>query len=290
MKLFLAAPCSGLPSRPVALPSQASRLHLLTKLVLAAPWSAFPSRPTARLSHDCASAVLTANVAINAATIMRFIASYLFFALVVQSGWSHLVLDEPDDCGNDRARHAPACSLTNERTEVNRVRGLRQQRNEGGEKLSADTAADCARNCIAERAQADILGCRPGHITSDRARDDLDDEIDEKFRHISLHGLSLVSTSGLDIGRQLAAIGGEFRHDLLVQPHVHGGGIIGVAGVFQLGSKLLPRRDAAVEIESFHQVDNGRSPGKFLAFGCGCLIDDFCNIDCLSRSTWRCRG
>ena len=36
-KLFLAAPCSGLPSALTALPAQASRLHFFTKLILAAP-------------------------------------------------------------------------------------------------------------------------------------------------------------------------------------------------------------------------------------------------------------
>src|SRR4051794_5740230 len=37
IKLFLAAPDSGLPSLLIALGSQASRLHLFTKEVLAAP-------------------------------------------------------------------------------------------------------------------------------------------------------------------------------------------------------------------------------------------------------------
>jgi len=46
MKLFLAAPRSGLPSALTALLSQASCLHFLTKLVLAAPWSGFPSALT----------------------------------------------------------------------------------------------------------------------------------------------------------------------------------------------------------------------------------------------------
>ena len=60
MKLFLAAPCSGLPSALTALPAQASRLHFLMKLVLAAPWSGWPAALTAWLSQDCAAAVPTA--------------------------------------------------------------------------------------------------------------------------------------------------------------------------------------------------------------------------------------
>src|SRR4029077_5463218 len=75
MKLFLAAPCSGLPSLLTALLSQASLLPLFMKLVLAAPWSAFPSLPIAWLSQDCAIAVPAAKEAINAARIMRFIIS-----------------------------------------------------------------------------------------------------------------------------------------------------------------------------------------------------------------------
>ena len=46
MKLFFAAPASGLPSLPTALVSQASCLHFLTKLVLAAPTA--PCRPCLR--------------------------------------------------------------------------------------------------------------------------------------------------------------------------------------------------------------------------------------------------
>ena len=56
MKLFFAAPASGLPSLPTALVSQASVLHFLTKAVLAAPESALPSLPTALVSQDWAKA------------------------------------------------------------------------------------------------------------------------------------------------------------------------------------------------------------------------------------------
>jgi|SRR5580658_9775816 hypothetical protein len=75
MKLFLAAPCSGLPSALTALLAQASRLHFLMKLVLAAPWSGWPAALTAWLSQDCAAAVPTAKQAINPARIMRLINS-----------------------------------------------------------------------------------------------------------------------------------------------------------------------------------------------------------------------
>src|SRR5262245_26960878 len=50
--------------------------------------------------------------------------------------------------------------------------------------------------------------------------------------------------SVLDLRRQLAAIGRELGHHLLVQPDVHAGGIVGVAGVAELLGKFLARREA----------------------------------------------
>jgi hypothetical protein len=79
MKLFLAAPCSGLPSALTALLLQASRLHLRTKLIFAAPCSGLPLAPTAWLSQDCAAAVPTAKHTINNAGIRRFIGLSLRF-------------------------------------------------------------------------------------------------------------------------------------------------------------------------------------------------------------------
>jgi hypothetical protein len=79
MKLFLAAPCSGLPSALTALLLQASRLHLRTKLIFAAPCSGLPLAPTAWLSQDCAAAVPTAKHRINNAGIRRFIGLSLRF-------------------------------------------------------------------------------------------------------------------------------------------------------------------------------------------------------------------
>src|SRR6516225_9548956 len=51
MKLFFAAPLSGLPSDPIAFGAHASRLHLVMKLFFAAPTSALPFFPTALLSQ-----------------------------------------------------------------------------------------------------------------------------------------------------------------------------------------------------------------------------------------------
>src|SRR5262249_188513 len=73
MKLFFAAPASGLPLLPTALPSQASCLHFLIELGFAAPASGLPSLPTALVSQDCANAEPAANALINATRRMRFI-------------------------------------------------------------------------------------------------------------------------------------------------------------------------------------------------------------------------
>src|SRR5215471_12631529 len=73
MKLFFAAPLSGLPSEPIALGSHASRLHFARKLVLAAPASSLPSFPTALLAHVpgvCAAADPIEN-AVNKTTSIR---------------------------------------------------------------------------------------------------------------------------------------------------------------------------------------------------------------------------
>jgi hypothetical protein len=73
MKLLFAAPLSGLPSDPIALGAQASRLHFVRKLFFAAPASGLPFLPTALLSHvSCAAAEPIANAVTNTAYINLF--------------------------------------------------------------------------------------------------------------------------------------------------------------------------------------------------------------------------
>src|ERR1700726_4498572 len=80
MKLFFAAPESGLPSALTALAAQVSAIHFFMKDVFAAPASALPSLPTALLSQvSCARAAPPAKVAMNAANnTLRS----MFFSLV----------------------------------------------------------------------------------------------------------------------------------------------------------------------------------------------------------------
>src|SRR6516165_11390311 len=76
MKLFFAAPLSGLPFDPTALGAHASRLHLARKAVRAAPASSRPFFPTALPSHvpgACAAAEPMANAVNKTASISRVI-------------------------------------------------------------------------------------------------------------------------------------------------------------------------------------------------------------------------
>src|SRR6478752_956546 len=78
MKLFLAAPASGLPSALTALGVQASSLHFFMNEVLAAPASGLPSLPTALLAQvSSAKAEPAAKVATIAARKIRFSMSVL---------------------------------------------------------------------------------------------------------------------------------------------------------------------------------------------------------------------
>src|SRR5258707_14235626 len=76
MKLFFAAPLSGLPSNPIALGAQVSRLHFARKAVRAAPASSRPSFPIALLSHApgaCAAAEPIANAVNKTARMSRVV-------------------------------------------------------------------------------------------------------------------------------------------------------------------------------------------------------------------------
>src|SRR5882672_2907522 len=55
-----------------------------------------------------------------------------------------------------------------------------------------------------------------------------------------------VTNSVLDFRRQFAAVGGELGHHLLVQPDVHTGGIIAVAGIAEFLGQLLARGKAGI--------------------------------------------
>jgi len=90
-------------------------------------------------------------------------------------------------------------------------------------------------------------------------------------------------SSSFNVSRQFAAMSGEFGHNLLVQPDIHGRRVIGVAGVIQLFRKLFSRGQAAVEFQGFQQINDGRSPGQLFACGGCSLVNNRRNVDGLCR-------
>src|SRR5262249_38485634 len=92
-----------------------------------------------------------------------------------------------------------------------------------------------------------------------------------------------VAQSVLDVRRELAAIGRELGHHLLVQPDIHGRGIIGVTGVAKLVSELLACAEAGIDVEGLHEVDDRGPPFELLALGLRSLVDDLRDIDTLGR-------
>src|SRR4051795_5853697 len=85
--------------------------------------------------------------------------------------------------------------------------------------------------------------------------------------------------SVLDLRRQLAAIGGELGHYLLVQPDVHGRGIVGVAAVAELLGEVLARGEAGIDVERLHEVDDRGAPFQLFALVRGDRrVDDRGNV------------
>src|ERR1700761_7491175 len=71
--------------------------------------------------------------------------------------------------------------------------------------------------------------------------------------------------SPFDVGWQLAAVGGELGHHLLVQPDVHAGGIVGVAGVAEFFRQFLACGKTGIDIERFHQINDRGAPLQLFA-------------------------
>jgi hypothetical protein len=87
----------------------------------------------------------------------------------------------------------------------------------------------------------------------------------------------------LDLGRQLAAIRRKLGHHLLVQPDVHAGGIIAVAGVTEFLGKLLAGAEAGIDVKRLHQIDDRGAPCQLFTLGGSRLVHDGCDIDGLCR-------
>ena len=70
--------------------------------------------------------------------------------------------------------------------------------------------------------------------------------------------------SRFEVGRDLSAIVGQLLHHFAVQPHVHRRGIVRVARVMQFLGEFLAVRQARIEAEQLHHVDDGMLPVELL--------------------------
>src|SRR5262245_43652299 len=103
-------------------------------------------------------------------------------------------------------------------------------------------------------------------------------------------GLSQVESLNLERVGNFATVFGELDHYLLVQPDIHLGGVVRIASVIQLLCQLFACRNAAVEIEQLHQVDNGMPPIELLLILAGKVRKNGRDIDLSLRCGRRRRG
>src|SRR5215469_15268977 len=103
------------------------------------------------------------------------------------AGWHH-TLYQPGDNGEDRASGAAADDLTHDGPEIEVAAGRRacDRRNEGLQNLTSADAADSAGDGVAEITQVVVLQRSAGGVPADDSRDELNDQIDDRF-----HGASL---------------------------------------------------------------------------------------------------
>src|SRR5262249_1712805 len=107
--------------------------------------------------------------------------------------------------GEDRASSAAADDLTHDGPEIKVAAGGRafDRRNEGLQNLTSADAADGAGDGVAETTQIVILQRGPGGVPPGDSRDELNDQIDDRF-----HGASL------PLQRDAAAPGCQYRRTL----------------------------------------------------------------------------
>src|SRR5882672_6268055 len=86
----------------------------------------------------------------------------------------------------------------------------------------------------------------------------------------------------------LSPTGRELLHDLLVQPDVHAGRILGIAGVAELASQNFSILEAGVEVYELHKVHDGSLPVQLLVLARCHLNEDSLNIHWRTRTRGRC--
>src|SRR5262249_12081247 len=97
----------------------------------------------------------------------------------------HLVLYEPNDRCDDRPSDAAANCLTEESTNIHATGCIAQNRQKR-EDLTSDAASDCARDRVARRAEAQVLRRRAHCIATECTGYNLNYDVDEYPRHMSL--------------------------------------------------------------------------------------------------------
>ncbi len=98
----------------------------------------------------------------------------------------HLILYEPNDRCDDCPSDAAANCLTEESTNVHAADCAAQHRHKRGEDLTSDAASNCAGDGVARSAEAQILRRRARCITTECTGYNLNYEIDEHSRHMTL--------------------------------------------------------------------------------------------------------
>jgi hypothetical protein len=91
----------------------------------------------------------------------------------------HLVLDQPNNCCENRTSDATTGHLANERADGSRARGLCKHRNYCRKKLASNAATDRTGKTIPNRSEVDIFARCTSNIATDRTRNDLDEQIDQ---------------------------------------------------------------------------------------------------------------
>src|SRR3954452_8085255 len=81
-----------------------------------------------------------------------------------------------------------------------------------------------------------------------------------RWSSISAHPACYQLVSVKQLGWHLPAIFGELPHHLLVQPDVHGSGVVHVASIAELTRECASLGQAVVDADERHEVHNRLSP------------------------------
>jgi hypothetical protein len=92
----------------------------------------------------------------------------------------HAVHDQADDRSHDCAGDAAADELAGKRADIHAARPAREHRDERSQKRPARDAADRASDRVPSGPETHIFRGRASCVAADRARDQLNDKIDDR--------------------------------------------------------------------------------------------------------------